>query len=81
MSRQYADGQRVYIVYESRAASGDPDDVFDAAVLVSFDAASDGKAKQIAYRDWHHLPYVLYGHTFKDGQAIQDEAPLKKHWC
>lgn len=74
----YQDGDRVYIVFDARAASGDTD---DAAVLESFDAPSDGKAKRAAYRMWHEQPYVLYGYTFKDGQAIEDEAPLKKHWC
>lgn len=73
-----ADGGRVYIVYDARAASGDTD---DAEVFESFDAPSDRKAKQQAYRMWREQPYVLYGATFKDGIAIEDESPLTKHWC
>ena len=74
----HPDGKRVYIVYDPRAASGDTD---KATVYESFDAPSDGKAKREAYRMWGDRAYVLYGYTFKDGQAIEDEAPLKKHWC
>lgn len=76
--QQHPDGQRVYIVYDPRAASGDTE---DAAIYESFDAQSDGRAQQKAYRTWGDRAYVLYGCTFKDGVAIQDEAPLKKHWC
>ena len=72
------DGRRIYIVFDPRAASGDTD---DAAVYESFDAPSDGKAKREAYKMWGDRAYVLYGYTFKDGVAIEDDAPLKKHWC
>lgn len=75
---KYEDGERVYIVYEARAAGGDTD---EAGILESFSAASDGKAKQDTYRLWHGTPYVLYGCTFKDGLAIEDDAPLARHRC
>jgi hypothetical protein len=74
----HPDGKRVYVVFDPRAASGDTE---DAAVYESFDAPSDGKAKREAYRMWGDRGYVLYGYTFKDGMAIEDDAPLKKHWC
>ena len=72
------DGKRTYIVFDPRAASGDTD---EAAVYESFDAPSDGKAKREAYKMWGDRAYVLYGYTFKNGVAIEDDAPLKKHWC
>jgi hypothetical protein len=73
---QLLDGTRTYIVYDPRAASGD---TFEATVYEAFDAASDGKAKREAYRMWGDRAYVLYGYTFKDGKAVEDDAPLKKH--
>ncbi len=72
------DGKRVYVVFDPRAASGDTD---EAVVYESFDASSDGKAKREAYKMWGARAYVLYGYTFKGGNAVQDDAPLKKHWC
>lgn len=72
------DGKRTYIVFDPRAASGDVD---DATVYEAFDAPSDSKAKREAYRMWGDRAYVLYGATFKDGVAVQDDTPLKKHWC
>lgn len=74
----YQDGNRVYIVYDARAASGDTE---NAAIFESFDAPNDGKARREAFRMWRNQPYVLYGYTFKDGKAIEDDTPLKKHWC
>jgi len=75
---KHADGTRVYIVYDPRAASGDTD---NATIYESFDASSDGKAKREAFRMWGDRAYVLYGCTFINGVAVQDDAPLKKHWC
>lgn len=74
----YKDGDRVYLVFDPRAAGGDTD---EAVVYESFDAPSDGEAKREAYRNWGDRPYVLYGCTFKDGVAVEDETPLKKHQC
>ena len=71
------DGKRVYVVYEQRAAGGDTS---EASVLESFDDQDDRRAKRSARRFWHHLPYVLYGYTFKNGIAIEDDRPLDKHW-
>lgn len=76
--RNHPDGERVYIVFDARAAGGDTE---DATVLESFDAPSDRKAKQEAYRMWREQQYVLYGYTFKDELAIEDDFPLAKHWC
>ena len=70
---------RRYLVFDARAASGDTE---DATVMESFDAPSDSKAKQHAYRMWGDRAYVLYGSTRgDDGVYVEDEAPLKKHWC
>ena len=76
--KKHADGERIYIVYDARAASGDTE---DATVLEAFDEPSDRQARQYAYREWRDQPYVLYGNTFKDGVAVQDDVPLTKHWC
>lgn len=77
-TNSYKNGERIYIVYDERAANGNTE---EATVLESFSTRSDTAAIYTAYRDWAHLPFVLYGCTFKDGVAIEDEAPLKKHWC
>lgn len=72
-------GERIFIVYDSRAASGDTD---DAGILETLSAPSNRKAKQEARSTWGDQPYVLYGCTFNEnGEAVQDEAPLVKHWC
>lgn len=76
MKQNNPDGKRVYIVYDNRAVSGNTE---DAGILESFDAPSDAKAKQQARRMWHKQNYVLYGCTFKDGVAIEDDSPLAIH--
>jgi len=69
----------MYLVFDARAANGYTE---EAVVMESFDAPSDSKAKQQAYRMWGDRAYVLYGSTLgDDGVYVEDEAPLKKHWC
>lgn len=75
---KYPDGERVYIVFDARAASGDTD---DAVVLECLGAKSNRAARKEAHGTWGGQPYVLWGNTFKDGVAIADDAPLYKHWC
>jgi len=72
------DGTRTYLVFDARAAGGDTD---NAIVMEAFVAKSDSAAKRKAYSMWGDRAYVLYGATFKEGVAVQDETPLKKHWC
>lgn len=75
---KHANGERVYIVYEGRAASGDTE---DAGILESFSATDDHQAQKIARKAWRQQQFVLYGCTFRGGVAIEDESPLYKHWC
>ncbi|MEN3329107.1 MAG: hypothetical protein V7638_3914 [Acidobacteriota bacterium] len=76
--RKHQDGERVYIVFDERAASGDTD---DAGVLESLAATNNESARREALADWRGTPFVLYGYTFKDGEAVQDDAPVMKHRC
>jgi len=73
MARKWKDGERAFILYDARALSGDTE---NASVLESWTDMTFGRVRRDALRTWRGTPSVLYGSSFKDGVAIEDDAPL-----
>ena len=69
---KWKDGERAFILYDQRAMSGDTD---DATVLESWTDVTFGQVRREVMERWQGTPSVLYGLTFKDGVAIEDDAP------
>lgn len=73
MANRHTDGERAFILYDSRALSGDTD---DATVLESWTDKTFAEVRRDVMAFWRGTPCVLYGATFKDNAAIQDDSPL-----
>lgn len=69
----WKDGERAFILYEGRAAMVDTD---DATILDSWTGKTFAQVRRDVMRTWQGTPCVLYGATFKDGKAIEDDSPL-----
>lgn len=70
---KWKDGERAFILYDQRALSGDTD---NASVLESWTGKTFGEVRRDVMRTWRGTPCVLYGATFKDGEAIEDDSPM-----
>lgn len=70
---KFADGERAFILYDARAMSGDTD---DASVLESWTGKTFAQVRRDVHRNWRGTPCVLYGSTFKDNLAVEDDSPL-----
>jgi hypothetical protein len=71
--RNRKDGERAFILYEARAMSGDTE---NASILESWTDKTFAQVRRDVMRTWQGTPCVLYGQTFKDGFAIEDDSPL-----
>jgi hypothetical protein len=71
--RKWKDGERAFILYDARAMGGETD---DAGVLESWTDKTFAQVRRDVYKTWQGTPCVLYGSTFKDGIAIEDDSPL-----
>lgn len=69
---KWKDGERAFILYAQRAMFGDTD---DATVLESWTGKTFGQVRRDVMKTWRGTPCVLYGSTFKDGVAIEDDSP------